>query len=39
MESEASPRRHANAVEWDDAQHQRAGGIADAVVITRSPRS
>ena len=31
MESEASPRRHANAVGRDDAQRQRAGGIADAV--------
>src|SRR6266540_6465174 len=31
MESEARPRRDANAVERDDAQDQRAGGIADAV--------
>src|SRR6266852_2776110 len=31
VESEARPRRHANPVERNDAEHQGAGRVADAV--------
>src|SRR6185312_7716936 len=31
VESDAGPRRHANLVHRHDAEHQRAGGIADAI--------